>query len=236
MARPEVGIKRCEEIRASLPDDRMVDAHAEIGLGACASYLGLFDEARERLRRGEEIFLDLGQKLWLGGLGMSLGWLEVLAGDLEAAEHAFRRGMEMLRSIGERGFRSTVAVDLAWVLFEQDRFDEAAEMVLVSEGLGASDDLVNQVGGRGIRAKLLAQGGEIESSVAMAEEAVAMTDGIDFWDVLTDAHECLGEVHRLAGRRDDAIASFGRALDVCARKGVVPAIERIRRKLDAVGD
>ena len=157
MARPEVGIQRCEQIRAWLPDDRMVDAHAEISQGAAPSYLGLFDEGRERQRRGEEIFLDLGQKLWLGGLDMNKGWLEVLAGDLEAAEHAFRQGIEMLGSIGELGFRSTAAVNLAGALYEQGRFDEAAEMVGVSESLGASDDLVNQVGGRGVRAKLLAQ-------------------------------------------------------------------------------
>ena len=113
MARPEVGIERCEQIRAWLPDDRMVDAHAEVSQGACAVHLGRFEEGRERQGRAEEIFLDLGQKLWLGGLGLNKGWLEILAGDLEAAEHAFREGMRMLESIGELGFRSTMAMNLA---------------------------------------------------------------------------------------------------------------------------
>ena len=164
---------------------------------------------------------------------MSKGWLEVLAGDLEAAEHAFRQGIEMLESIGELGFRSTAALNLASVLYDQSRFDEAAEMVGVSEGLGASDDLVNQVGGRGIRAKLLAQGGEIESAIAMAEEAVPMTDGVDFWDVLGTTYESLGEVYRLAGRTDESTRAFGLSLDVYERKGVAPAAEQIRIKLDA---
>ena len=91
---------------------------------------------------------------------------------------------------------------------------------------------MNQVGGRGIRAELLAQGGDIESAVAMAEEAVAMTDGIDFWDTLSGAFENLGEVYRLAGRRADAIAAFGRALDVLERKGSAPAAEQMRIKCD----
>ncbi len=69
----------------------------------------------------------------------------------------------------------------------------------------------------------------------MAEEAVSMTDGMDFWDTLADAFEDLGEVLQLAGRRDDAIAALGRALDVCERKGAVPAVEHIRAKIDAVG-
>ena len=48
-------------------------------------------------------------------------------------------------------------MNLADVLYEQGRFDEAGEMIDLSQEIGASDDLVNQVIGRGIRAKLLAR-------------------------------------------------------------------------------
>jgi hypothetical protein len=71
-------------------------------------------------------------------------------------------------------------------------------------------------------------------AIAMAEEAVAMTDGIDFWDMLAGAFADLGEVLRLSGRRDDAIAALSRALDVCERKGAVAAVEQIRAKIDEV--
>ena len=231
MAPPEAGIQRCEEIRAWLPDDRLVEALAEILQGDCLGQLGLFDEGRKSHRRGEEILLDLGQKMWLGGIPQNTSGLEILAGDLEAAELSLRRGMEMLESIGELGFRSTQGVSLAYVLYEQGRFAEAAEMVSVSEGLGASDDLVNQIMGQGLRARLLAGEEEFELAVAMAEEAVEMTDGIDFWDTLTVANENLGEVYLLAGRRDDAISALGYALDVCERKGVVPSVDQLRRRL-----
>ena len=234
MARPEEAIQRCEEIRAWLPDDRFIGAIADMLQGGCKGQLGLFEEGRRQQRRAEGVVFDLGHKLWLGGLGMNRGWLEVLAGDLEAAEHAFRRSIEMLGSIGEVGFRSTAALNLAGVLYEQGRFSEAAEMVVVSEGLGASDDLVNQVGGRGIRAKLLAQEGEIEPAVATAEEGVAMTDGIDFWDTLGGAFESLGDVLRLAGRTEEARRALGRSLDVYEQKGVVPLIERTRARLATI--
>ena len=68
----------------------------------------------------------------------------------------------------------------------------------------------------------------------LAEEAVAMTDGIDFWNVLASAHESLGDVYQLTGRADDAIRAWRQALDVCERKGAVPAAGHMRSKLDAV--
>jgi class 3 adenylate cyclase/tetratricopeptide (TPR) repeat protein len=236
MTRPEAGMRRCEEIRAWLPDDRFVEGIAEVIRGGCESQLGLFGEARESMQRGEEIFVDLGSKLWLGSMSTNAAWPEILAGDLEAAERILRRGMEILESIGESGFRSTQAVSLAEVLYEQGRFAEAAEMIGVSEDIGASDDLVNQVLGHGIRAKLLAREEKIEPAVAMAEEAVAMTHGTDFWDILNGAFANLGEVYRWAGRREDAIEAFGQALDVCERKGAVAAAERIRQKLATIGE
>ena len=231
MDRPEVGIQRCEEVRAWLPDDRFIDALADTEQAGCAALLGQFDWGRRKLRRGEETLLDLGQKLWLGAIATNAAPIEILAGDLEAAERSLRHGMEILESIGELGFRSTQALSLAEVLYEQGRFTEAHEMIGVSEGLGASDDLVNQILGRGVRAKLLAQEGQIEEAVTMAEEAVAMTDGTDFWETLWSASDNLGEVYRLAGRRKDAIRALGQALDVCERKGAVTAVEQIRGKL-----
>jgi class 3 adenylate cyclase/tetratricopeptide (TPR) repeat protein len=231
MAQPQVAIQRCEEVRAWLPDDRFIDALADIEQAGCAAQLGQFDLGRRKLHRGEEILLDLGQKLWLGAIPTNAAALEILAGDLEAAERSLRDGMEMLESIGELGFRSTQAATLAEVLYEQGRFAEVAEMVDLSEGVGASDDLVNQVFGRGIRAKLLAREGQSEDAISMAEAAVAMTDGIDFWETLWGAFGNLGEVYRLSGRRKDAIRALGQALDVCERKGAVTAVEQIRREL-----
>ncbi|MGH2680023.1 MAG: ATP-binding protein [Actinomycetota bacterium] len=231
MARPEEGIQRCEEIRAWLPEDRFIGAMADMLQGGCRGQLGLFDEGRRQQRRAMDVCLDVGHKLWVGAVSMNASWLEVLAGDLEAAERWLREGIEMLESIGELGFRSTLAANLAHVLYERGRFAEAAEMIGVSEELGASDDLVNQVTARGIRAKLLAREGRTEDAIAVAEEAVSMSEGMDFWDTLAGVFENLGEVYRLAGRRDNAIAALGQALGICERKGAPPAVAQIRAKL-----
>ena len=81
----------------------------------------------------------------------------------------------MLESIGEHGYRSTQAANLAHVLYEQGRFTEAAEMIGMSEELGASDDLVNVVlTDEGSERSFSRGRGGPRKLVAMAEEAVAI--------------------------------------------------------------
>jgi class 3 adenylate cyclase/tetratricopeptide (TPR) repeat protein len=234
MDRPEVAIRRCDEMRAKVPDDRLVEAFAELTQGFCDAILGHFDEGRRKQRRGQNTLIDLGLKLNIGGLSMWVGGLEFLAGDLEAAERAYREGAQMLESIGEIGYLSTQVGYFAQVLFAQGRFEEAAEKADLSERLGATDDVVTQTVWRQVRAKLLAREGLDGAAVALAEAAVAMTDGIDGWDTLESAFEDLGEVYRLVGRRDDATRALGKALDVCERKGAIVVAERVRSKIDVL--
>jgi class 3 adenylate cyclase/tetratricopeptide (TPR) repeat protein len=231
---PHDAIERAEWARASVPADRFVEALAEIHQGDCAGQLGLFDEGRSKHRRGEEILRDLGNALWLGGISTNAAGLEVLAGNLDAAEGWLRQGMEKLGSIGELGFRSTEAINLAHVLCLQGRYGEAADMIDVSDSLGATDDLVNQVVGRSVRARVLAHEGRIAEATALAEEAASMTEGVDFWDTVMSAYETVGEVYLAAGRTEDARRAYGRALVVCERKGVIPAVERIRKTVNAI--
>ena len=130
---------------------------------------------------------------------------EAMAGDFEAADRVHREGTEVLESIGEIGYLSTHLGYHARVLYELGRFDDAAEKTDLAERLAASDDVATQTIWRQVRAKLLAREGHEDTAVALAEEAVAMTDGTDFWDTLRMAFEDLGEVYRVgrtARRRD----------------------------------
>ena len=137
----------------------------------------------------------------------------------------------MLESIGEIGYLSTHLGYHARVLFKLGRFDDAAEKTDLAERLAASDDVASQTIWRQLRAKLLAREGHADTAVALAEEAVAMTDGTDFWDTLRMAFEDLGEVSALVGRRDDAILALGKALEVCDRKGAIVVADRLRVKV-----
>jgi class 3 adenylate cyclase/tetratricopeptide (TPR) repeat protein len=231
MAPPDAGIRRCQEVRTRAPDDRLLEAIAGFVEGACDGLLGRFDEGRSKQRRAQEILVDLGVKLNIGGMSMWAASLEAMAGDFEAAERTHREGTTVLESIGEVGYLSTQLGYHARVLYSLGRFDEAAEKTDVAERLSASDDLASQTIWRQLRAKLLAREGHEDTAVSLAEEAAAMTEGTDCWDTLSMAFEDLGEVYALVGRRDDAIRAYGKALDVCERKGAIVVAESLRAKV-----
>jgi tetratricopeptide (TPR) repeat protein len=231
---PEAGIRRCREMRLRLPDDRTVEAFADIVEGMLVAMLGRFDDARAKERHGLGIFADLGMTVTLGGMSIGVGNVELWAGDLDAAERKYREGIELLDSIGEKGFLSTHAAYLAQALYRQGRLDECEEMTRLAEEAGASDDIPTQVIWRHVRAKVLARRGRFEEAATLAEAAVAFNEGTDSWDIRADALVDLGEVYELAGRRDDAVRATRAALDLYEQKGVIPVIERTRLRLAAL--
>jgi tetratricopeptide (TPR) repeat protein len=234
MMPPETGIRRCEEMRARAPGDRVVEAYADLVEGMMEAMLGRFDEGRAKEHRGLGILADLGMTVSTGGMSINVGNVERYAGDLEAAERTSREGIELLESIGEKGYLSTHAALLGQVLYLQGRFDECEEMTRLAEEAGASDDIPTQVLWRHIRAKLIARVGRHDEAVALAEEAVALNEGTDSWDIRADALLDLGEVYELSGRPDDARRATRAALDLYEEKGIIPVIERVRSRLAAL--
>jgi class 3 adenylate cyclase/tetratricopeptide (TPR) repeat protein len=231
MARPEQMISRCEEVRARAPEDRFIEASADFIHGIAEAMLGRAKEGRARHRHAMEIVEDLGMTLNVGSSRTYTGALEVIAGDFEAAEVAFRSGFEALTELGEKGIRSTMSGNLAGVLLEMGRFDEASEFARVAEELGASDDRWTQVLWRGVRGRLLAQAGDLEEGLRLSEGVLAMTEGTDAAELKGTAWTDLGEVYELAGRRDDARQAIGRGLEMYEQKGNLPVAERIRARL-----
>src|SRR5204862_3091730 len=91
---------------------------------------GRFDEARQAATESVVILEELGHRPQAeASRGESFGFVESMAGDLAAAERAVRRACETLQALGETGIFSTQAADLALILCEQGRFDEAKHFI-----------------------------------------------------------------------------------------------------------
>ncbi len=197
---------------------------------ACAMR-GQFQEARDLAGRARAIYEDHGLRLRAMFLAETAGVIEMLAGDALAAEREFRAGFDAAVEMGEQGFQSTIAAALAHALLEQDRLEEAEEMVVASELAGAEDDVSTQVLGRSARARILAARGMAEEAEALGREAVTRAESTDDLNMRGDALVNLGEVLRSRGDRAGAASAVTDALRLYEAKGNAAAAEATSRRL-----
>jgi tetratricopeptide (TPR) repeat protein len=138
--------------------------------------------------------------------------VEMLAGDVVAAEHELRRGYEILEQMGERYLRSSVAGLLGQTLYALGRFEEAEALAEQAETLASPEDIDTQPLWRCLRAKMLARRGSFEEAEAYVREALEILGPTESVLLQHGALLDLAEVHRLAGRDDQARAALEEAL------------------------
>lgn len=223
--------RRADELVREVEGDRRTEAFL---LGVQAQLLamsGELDAARERSRRAEATLDELGVKVLSAATSIDSARIELLAGDLEAAERYLRRDYDALMLMGERFLLSTVGGMLARVTYALDRFAEAEELARVVRELAAPDDIDAQALWRSVFAMVRARDGAIEEAIALAQEAVALRRQADAPVLLAEALEDMGEVMRFAGLDEEARAMRAEALRLYERKGDVVSAGRLRTLL-----
>jgi len=225
--------------RAALADSKRLGPRVEVGalhqLAMFAEAEGRFDEARELFHRLLERYAELGLEIVRLSDSMDVGHLELLAREPEAAEQALREGWVGLGELGEHGYRSTVAATLGWALVEQDRLDEAEQIVSEAEEIGSSDDFPTAMYVLTTRARIASRRGEHERAVALASEAVAVVDAAEYVALHIEARLALGLVLIRAGRPAEARAPLLDALERAERKGALVLADRARALLAETG-
>jgi predicted ATPase/class 3 adenylate cyclase len=225
-----------ERIADQAGGDRTVEAGVAFSLSWLVAMGGRFDEARELAGRAVAIQKDLGMRIEAAGTtAEAFGFVEVLAGDLAAAERSVRLGYETLESLGETAYLSTQAGELALILCALGRFTEADQLANVSEETAAGEDALSQILWRRARAAVLAHQRDLDRALALAREAVALADSTDALNVKGAAFMDLAEVLRLSGRGGEAIPIAERAVALFDQKGNVVSAERARRTLTELG-
>ena len=206
------------------------EAPALRALASVRAMQGRFDEARQLAARSRAILEDLGLRLRATWVSETTGTIEMLAGDIVAAERELRDGFDAAAEVGEQGFQATVAALLAHALLDQGRVEEADRLVSLTETTAADDDLASQVLWRGARARVLSRTGAGRQAVEIAEEGVALAEGSDDVNMQADALVDLGEVFIELGHPQDAVASFAEALKRYDAKGNRAAAGRVRAR------
>jgi class 3 adenylate cyclase/tetratricopeptide (TPR) repeat protein len=169
-------------------------------------------------------------------VGLALGCafasrIEILAGDWVAAERWAREGCELLERMGSLSWLSTAAGELARVLCELGRYDEADDWSRRSEELGASDDIATQIAWRQARAMVLAHRGDVTGAERLAREALVISEQTDHVVASADVRMDLAEILALDGRAIEAAAEVETAHALYERKGDLVMAHRASDRL-----
>jgi class 3 adenylate cyclase len=209
-------IDRCEEMLAWSRGSRVMEANIGISLAGLKGMRGEFEEARALAATARHTYRELGVRLAIAGLTQVSGPLELLAGELEAAEQELREGLEIIEPVGSVGYQAALLAD---VLLRRGILDEAERFASLAQAQSSDDNIAAQVVWRGVRARL-------EADPHLAEEAVGIADLTDALNLRADALVNLAESLHLAGEPDQAADALGRALELYERKGNVVGAAR----------
>jgi tetratricopeptide (TPR) repeat protein len=222
------GIVRCKQFFEQAGDDRKVRAFCQVERAVLEAMRGDFDLARELLADGTRVFEELGLNVWAANNAQEAFYVEMLAGNPEAAATALRNSYAALEQMGEKGFLSTIAGFLSHALYALGEFDEAERFTRASEDAAATDDVFSQVLWRSARAKVCARRGEVERAEAFAREALQRAEQTDLLNTQADALSDLAEVLILAGREEEARTLVDEAARRYEQKGNLTSLARAR--------
>jgi tetratricopeptide (TPR) repeat protein len=187
-----------------------------------------FEDGRALYEKSKEIRRELGLTLSMAAGTQNVREIHLLAGELEEAERELRWGYETLERLGERGYRSTLAGSLAEALYLQGRQEEAEHFAGDCLEAASPEDIASQVGGRTVKAKLLALSGRHDDAEHTVREAVRLAERTDHFFTLGQAYTALAEVLLLGDRGEEAVGALEAAADASERKGNVVTAEKAR--------
>jgi class 3 adenylate cyclase len=215
-------------------DEREDDAGSGRRLAMTAPLLamqGRFDEARARYEAGRRFFEERGLQMLVGTQTMNHATVEVLAGDLDAADRELSAGIDILKAIGETGALSTLASMRAEVLYRLGRREEMDAAVELARQTGAPADIATQANWRWVAAMAAADDGRMEEARGLINEAIELLQPTDFPEMRAGAFEAQAHVEARAGRTEEWRAALERALAEHERKANLVAAKRVREQL-----
>jgi tetratricopeptide (TPR) repeat protein len=197
---------------------------------------GNFEGARSAIMSGAKLAEQLGLvNLRAGAIIRIAGEIELLAGDVPAAERFFRDAYETLHRSEDWGHLASVAPLLAHALLAQGRADEAEGLLDATARWAIEDDREAHIFLNRGRSKLAALRGDAAEAERYARTAVERAAEGDDINQHADAVVDLADALELGERRNEAHAALREALELYECKGNVVSAERVRQRLASDG-
>ena len=187
---------------------------------------GDFEKARTLYRRARSLLHDLGQSVRVASTGLDVIAVELLAGDLAAAEREARADYEFLEQQGETYFLATMAALLGRVVRDQGRDDEALAFTQTAERFAAEDDLDAQVFWRTVRAPILARAGRRQEAESLAAKALELARKTEYLALQADALFESAVVWHVNGQPDQSRTALADACHLYRLKGDSVSLKR----------
>jgi len=185
--------------------------------------------ARRLIAETRDLYAQLGQRSnELAICGSLEATIELLAGDVPAAETALRESCTALDQMGDQANLATRAAQLAEILLLQGSDEEAGQWISLAEELGAEDDVWTQIRWRTVRAKLLARQGQLARAEELARTVRHLAGTTDAVESQAKALLSLAEVLHLAGQEGESRQLNDEAVRLLLEKGNLAAAKQAR--------
>ena len=198
-------------------------------LGLVEAMAGRFEEAREHLheaRLGREEFSDRGTVV------TSWSWLaarvELLAGESSRAEEILAPSVEVLRARDDASWLATNSALLGEAQYRQGRFEESLRSSELAASVAPRGYLSALVTIGRVRAKSLAQMGQLEEAQLVATETAHLVEATDALDERGELAAATADVLSLAGDQAGARRAANKAIRLFEEKGNVVSAQRVR--------
>jgi tetratricopeptide (TPR) repeat protein len=198
-------------------------------LGLAFAMAGDFAGSRTTLAQGLSIAMDLGAEWRALSVRMYSAVALLVEGDAAAAEAMVRPAVEGLQRMGDHALLASAGHLLAESLWRSGRADEAMLATVLAEGVTGEDDLAAEMGWRGVRAKILADRGEMREAEALAREAAELGANSEFLLFAGWAYEDLAYVLATARKDDEAGEARNAARAAYLNKGSTASLARLER-------
>ena len=196
-------------------------------LGRLKAMAGEFEEGRRIVGTAIAMSGELGRYHQIDNISRWIGLVEWLAGDPAAAEQGLRRGHEEYERLDSPGRSALITVELARMLYLQNRIDEADEYTRIGE-TSASTTIDAHIGWLGLRGMILARRGERAPAIALARTAVELAENTDLVLFHARALEDLAAVLQLSGQLAEARPALASAIALYEAKGITALARRAR--------
>jgi class 3 adenylate cyclase len=221
----------CRELIQRRDGDRASQAAVADHLGLLEAMQGRIDEGRRRATQARDVLAEMGNTEWAGITTLTCGYIEVVAGDVAAAEREFARAAAAFDGLGDTWFLSTAAVDRGLALCDLGRHAEARRVIDRPRADYDVEWLIKR--NRALALAALAEG-DPAAARERADAAVAAAMTTEYLAYTADALLDRAAVHEASGERDAARADLETAGRLYQRKGHQLGCATVRDRLSIV--